>query len=236
MTLSEYIDFNRMILDLESSGKVTRTFRRLDFDRQWTVIDAILDEAGEYGPQAMNIKRVAARAGVAVGSLYQYFGSREGLLDFAIELVVRIFGDGIQLYRTYLANLPEPPPLVEAIEAYGMGWEWFSTEKGFTRFFTRAAYVGDPLLNERVVRPIAEIMLELVTDLLKSAQSRGEVRVDIDLPATARVLHGLTLALFDPQLLPYLNVYFQVSGEGFEPERTVRAAMNMILRGIYVVQ
>lgn len=236
MTLAEYIDFNRMILDLESEGKVTRTFRRLDAERQWAVINAILEEAGEHGPQAMNIKRVAALAGVAVGSLYQYFGSREKLLDFAIEMVVRIFSDGIQVYRTYLANLPEPPRLVEAIEAYGMGWEWFSEEKGFTRFFTRAAYVGDPLLNERVVRPIAEIMLELVTDLLKGAQARGEVRADIDLPATARVLHGLVLALYDPQLLPYLNVYFQVSGEGFPPERTVRAALEMILRGIYAVQ
>ncbi len=236
MTLFQYIDFNRMILDLESAGKVTRTFRRLDGERQWVVINALLEEAGEHGPQAMNIKRVAARAGVAVGSLYQYFGSRDGLLDFAIELVVRIFRDGIEIYRSYLASLPEPPRLVEAIEAYGMGWEWFSEEKGFTRFFTRAAYGGDPLLNERVVRPIAEIMLGLVTDLLKDAQARGEVRADIDLPATARVLHGMTLALYDPQLLPYLNVYFQVSGPDVAAERTTRAALDMILRGIYAVQ
>ncbi len=232
MTLSEYTDISQLILDLEQQGKVTRTFRRLDRDRQQAVIEAIFDDAVENGPQALNITRVAARAGVAVGSLYQYFGSRKGLLDFTIELVVRVMRDSFEQYRPYLAAMP----LREAIEAYGAGGlEWSSEVAGFIRFFARAAYGGDAALSERVVQPIAETMLAMVTDILQAAQARGELRDGVDLPATARALHALIIALYDPQLLPFLNVYFQVSGEDVAPERTIRAALDMILRGIYAV-
>jgi TetR/AcrR family transcriptional regulator len=229
MTLDEYTDLSRLIVDLEREGRVTRTFRRLDAERQQAIIRAIFDESIESGPEALNIKNVARRAGVAVGSLYQYFGSRDGLLDFAIELVVRVVRAGFDQYRPYLAALP----LREALAAYGTGgMDWASEAAGFSRFFARAAYGGDPALAERVVRPVAETLLEMVGDILAAAQARGEVRADIDLQATTRAIHALTLALYDPLLLPYLNVYFQIGSEGMAPERTIEAAMEMIFRGL----
>jgi AcrR family transcriptional regulator len=229
MTLDEYTDISRLILDLEREGRVTRTFRRLDPERQQAVIRAIFDEAVAGSPEAPNIKNIAARAGVAIGSLYQYFGSREGLLDFTIELVVRVMRSGFDQYRSYLAALP----LREALLEYGSGGvEWASDAAGFVRFFTRAAYGGDPSLMERVVRPIAETLLAIVSDIMAAAQARGELRADIDLPAATRAVHALTLALFDPLLLPYLNVYFQIGGEDVPPERTIAAAMDMLANGI----
>jgi len=66
---------------------VTRTFRRLDPERQQAIVYAILDVTIEKGPALLNIKKVAGRAGVAVGSLYQYFGSREGLMSFYDRVV-----------------------------------------------------------------------------------------------------------------------------------------------------
>jgi TetR/AcrR family transcriptional regulator len=229
MTLSEYTDISLLIQALEGEGKVTRTFRRLDPERQQAVLSAIFDEAVENGPEALNIRRVAERAGVAVGSLYQYFGSRQGLLDFTIELVVRATQASFEQYRPYLAAMP----LTEALAAYGAGgMEWAGDVAGLVRFYARAAYGGDPQLAERVVRPIAETLLAMVTDMLQAAQARGELREDIDLPAAARAVHALTLALYDPLLLPYLNAYFQIGGESVPPERTIAAALDMVLHGI----
>lgn len=48
------------ILQLEQEGKVTRTFRRLDPERQQAVVHAILEEATEKGPTAINIKKSPA--------------------------------------------------------------------------------------------------------------------------------------------------------------------------------
>lgn len=229
MSLDEYTDISRLILDLEREGRVTRTFRRLDPERQFAVIRAIFDEAVENGPEAINIKRVAERAGVAVGSLYQYFGSRAGLLDFTIELTTRAVKASFEQYIPYLAELP----LRQALEAYGAGgMEWGSGAGGLVRFFARAAYGGDPILAARVVQPIAETLLGMVREMLKAAQARGELRGDLDLEAAARVLHALTLALYDPLLLPFLNTYFQIAAPDHPASQTVQTAIEIYLRGV----
>ena len=217
------------LLDLEKQGTITRTFRRLDPERQRLILDAILNEAAEKGPAALNIKAVARRAGVAVGSLYQYFPDRDGMLDFAIELCVRYLSEMFALSRPYLLEMP----LAEALKSYlSVGLEWGQTETGLVRFFGRAAYQGDPALTERIVHPIAVVMRELMHDLLIKAVAHGEVRPDVDIEAAARLVNVLVIAVGDSQLLPYLNTYFQVTAKTVPPERIIEALVPFILRGI----
>jgi len=231
MAHTDWTNLQPYILQFEQEGKVTRTFRRLEPERQMAVLNAILAEAAEKGPASLNIKEIAQRAGVSVGSLYQYFPKREGLLDFAIELCTR-FSTGVFLeYRPLLAAMP----LKEALSAYLLGGlEWGETVMGLVRFFGRAAYQGDPYLAERVVRPIATVMRETVKEILTQAVARGEIRADVDLEAAARLVNSLTIVVGDSQLLPYLNTYFQVSDEQVSPERIMTAMVQFILRGIGV--
>jgi AcrR family transcriptional regulator len=217
------------ILQLEQRGMVTRTFRRLDPDRQMAIITAILDEAIAKGPAGLNIKQVAERAGVAVGSLYTYFSKREGLLAFAVELCTRYLTDMFDSYRPYLAALP----LQEALPAFlAGGLEWGQMQTGLVQFFARAAYHGEPALSEQVVRPIANVMVEMVRDMLTQAMARGELREGIDLEATTRVIYALTIVVGDSQLLPYLNAYFQVTSDEVSLERVIKALMALIVDGI----
>jgi AcrR family transcriptional regulator len=229
MILSDWAQIHTYILQLEQDGLVTRTFRRLDPERQQAVVTAILDEAVEREPTAISVKRIARRAGVSVGALYTYFPNREGVLAFAIELCVRFTTDMFNSYRPYLAAMP----LREALTAYLVGGvEWSKTQTGLLQLFARAAYQGDPDLGECLVRPIATTLREMVHDILTQAAARGEVRADVDLEAATRVVHALTIAVGDSQLLPHLNIYFQVQDDDLPVERTVEALIDLIVRGI----
>jgi AcrR family transcriptional regulator len=233
VNLSEWTLIHIHILQLEQEGLVTRTFRRLDPERQQAILTAILDEAAERGPAALNIKQVAERAGVSVGSLYTYFPNREGMLAFAVEVCVRFVTEQFDQFRPYLLALP----LREALEAYLVGGvEWSRMYAGFLRLFARAAYHGDPELAESLVRPIATLLLDMVREMLTLATERGEIRADMDLEATARIVHALTVAAGDGQLLPYLNTYFQVVDQDVPPERLTAALMDLLLRGIGAAQ
>ncbi len=229
MNIYDWTQIHTNILQLEQEGLVTRTFRRLDPERQQAVINAILDEAVEKGPTSLNIKQVAERAGVSVGSLYTYFRDREGLLTFTVELCMRFVADSFNSFRPYLVALP----LREALAAYlAGGVEWSKTQVGLVQFLVRAAYQGDPTLADRVVRPIGTVMREMVHDILTQAAARGEIREDVDLEATARVVNALMIAVGDSQLLPYLNIYFQVNDEDVSPERILEALVALVLNGI----
>lgn len=229
VTLSEWTQIHTHILHLEQAGLVTRTFRRLDPERQQAILTAILDEAAAEGPEALNIKQVAERAGVSVGSLYTYFPNREGLLAFAVEVCVRFVAGQFDQYRPYLQALP----LRDALEAYLVGGvEWSQMYAGFLRLFARAAYHGDPELADSLVRPIAALLLDMVSEMVAAAAGRGELRSDVDLEAATRLIHALTIAAGDSQLLPYLNTYFQVLDQDLPPERLTSALIDFVLRGI----
>ncbi|MBN2387826.1 MAG: TetR/AcrR family transcriptional regulator [Anaerolineales bacterium] len=229
MTFPEWTQFQTRVLEFEVQGLVTRTFRRLDPQRQQAVVQAILDEAGEKGPAAINIKQVAGRAGVSVGSLYQYFGNRDGLMAFAVALCVRYMTDMFAESRPYLVAMP----LREALAAYlSYGIEWGATQVGLIRFFGRAAYQGDPNLAEGVVRPVAVAMRDLTRDILLAARERGELRSDLDLEAAARLVNLWLIALGDSQMLPYLNIYYQVVDEAVPFERVLKGLLDLLEHGL----
>jgi len=225
----EWTAIHTHILALEEAGLVTRTFRRLDPERQQAVLQAILDEAFDAGPTAINVKRVAARAEIAVGSLYNYFGKRENLLAFTVEICTRYVLDMFAAFRPYLVAMP----LREALAGYLQGGlEWSETQAGLVGFFVRAAYQGDESLYPGCVEPIAEMMLAIVREMLTQAMARGEVRPEVDLEATAHLINAILLAIGDSQLLPYLNRYLRVSDEAVPFERVVEALLDLILGGI----
>lgn len=227
--LPEWTQIHAIILELERDGVVTRTFRRLDPRRQQVIVQAILDEALEKGPASINIKKVAERAGVALGSLYQYFGNREGLLEFSTRLCVHLLTSAFDQFRPMLAALP----LREALTYYLTGGlEWSQTMLGLIQFFGRAAYQGDPLMAEKVVRPVADAMRLTLFEVLQAAQERGEIRADLDLEAIARSVNAWMIALGDSQLLPYLNNYFQVTTETVPFERALSSAIDLLVRGL----
>ncbi len=229
MPVFDWSQIHAHILQFEQEGLVTRTFRRLDPERQQTVIHAILDEAAEKGPTALNIKEVARRADVSVGSLYQYFGNREGLLDFTMALCVRYMEDLFKQIAPMLSTLP----LEEGLRYYILGGvEWSHTEAGLVRFLGRAAYQGDPALSESVVRPLAGAMRATVEQLLTQAVERGEIRQGIDFEATVRIINALTIAVGDALLFPFINDYSQVTDSEMSTERVIDAMIDVVLRGI----
>lgn len=229
MTFTDWTSLQSYIQQLEQEGKVTRTFRRLDSARQQAVVNSILEEATEKGPASLNIKEIALRANVSVGSLYQYFPNRDGLLDFAIELCVRYVTNMFDMSRPYLKVMP----LRDALKAYlSVGIEWGKIETGLVRFFGRAAYQGDPDLAERVVRPVAEAMRMIIFEMLKEAVQRGEIRPDVDLESASRLVNGLMIVVGDSQLFPYLNTYFQITDEKVSPEHILETLVPFILKAL----
>jgi TetR/AcrR family transcriptional regulator len=224
-------DFELILPDLEKEDSVTRTFRRLDPERRRAVLDALFEEAAEKGPARLNIKQVAERSGASIGSLYQYFGSRENLIRFFVRIAVDSMVSMLRLGAAYYKGMP----VRQALRSYLIdGIRISRSQKSITKFLTVSAYQGDEQIGESVVKPIAVVMREVVREMLSDGINRGEIRPDIDLEAAARTVNALLIALGDSQITPYLNTYFQVSDKDVAFERTLEAGLDLIERGLAV--
>jgi len=195
------------VLDLERRGLVTRTFRRLDPERQVAVIGAILAEAAAAGPRGVSVRGVAGRAAVAVGSLYQYFPDRSQMVGVAAEIAGGLLAADLARYRDDLTALHLRDGLVAYVTA---GVEWSEAQADLLRFFARAAYQGDVATGDRMVAPVAAELLALVRAMLEVARERGEIAAGVDVEGAARFVHALTVALGDCRLLPHLDRYYRL--------------------------
>lgn len=228
-TLAEWAQLPRHILELEAQGVVTRTFRRLDPGAQRRVVGGILDESKTQGPTRVTLRGISARAKVSVGSLYSYFGSRELLIRFAVELCARYMVDLMAMAGPYMRGLP----LRDGLRMYlATGLELMEGAVPMMEFFGRAAYAGDGGLQESVVRPVAEAMLAALQAMLEGARDRGELRAGLDFPATVRVVNTLLTVAADGQLLPHLNAYLQTTGGDVDRPRMVEALVALVENGI----
>ena len=208
---------------------MTRTFRRLDPARQRAVVEAIFAEAAEGGPHALQVKAVAHRAGVAVGSLYQYFPGRDGMLDFAVDVTTGVLTSSFDACAPAMADLP----LREGLAAYlDAGLEWSTANAGLLTFFARVAYSGEPGYLDRLVTPVATSMRGLLHNLLIGAKTRGELAGDVDVDVTTRLVMALTTAVADAWLLPQLNGYYLLYDDEHPPERVYAATVDFVLRAI----
>ena len=105
-------------------------------DTRARILTAALEEAGESGFYKASVARIAARAGVAIGSLNYHFGSRAALLH---ELMRQLLDD-------YFAR-------VQAVEAEG-GEDYFARERALL-----LAYVEHVRRTPSYVRLADEIRL-----------------------------------------------------------------------------
>jgi AcrR family transcriptional regulator len=106
-------------------------------DTRARILAAALEEAGESGFHKTSVAAIAARAGVAIGSLHYHFGSRAELIR---ELMQKLMGD-------YMAR-------VQAAEAQS-GSDYFSGERA-----VMLAYVAHVRRYPSHVRLADEIKLQ----------------------------------------------------------------------------
>ncbi|MGC4118618.1 MAG: TetR/AcrR family transcriptional regulator C-terminal ligand-binding domain-containing protein [Myxococcales bacterium] len=135
----------------------------------------------------------------------------------------------LEASREPLCSLPLREGLTAYVEA---GCDWAKDQAEVMRLFARAAYHGDPSLTEKLVRPVAKAMRDLVRAMLEAAARRGETDPALDLDAVAGVVHSLTAVMGDAQMLPHLGAYLQLTDETIDAGRSLREALALLLRGL----
>lgn len=227
--LDELLAWQRQVALLELEGKVTRAFRRLDPQRQRVVVGAIVAEAADHGLHGVQVKAVADRSGVSVGSLYQYFPKRDGMVAAAIEVAVGYLRGVLEDAAPEMARLP----LREGMLAYlGVGVQWSNDNSDLLRLFAHAAYGGAPEHAATVVRPVAEAMRHVLQALLDGARERGELRPDVDVETALRLVHVMTIAVGDAQLVGYLDEYYLLFDADHTPDVVIPKLVDLVIRAI----
>ncbi|MGW3819181.1 TetR/AcrR family transcriptional regulator [Streptomyces sp. NPDC005046] len=164
----------------------TPTWTRLSPARRESVLVAAMDEFGTHGYSTGSLNVIAREAGVAKGSLFQYFSGKLDLFTYVAEQTsLRIYAhmkswlDGYDGTRAFHLHL------LDALEAW---LDYFAThplERGVTAATNMEM---DQAVRDAVRVPVNEIYLSGLRPLLERAVKAGDLRKDADLDALLSLL------------------------------------------------
>jgi AcrR family transcriptional regulator len=178
----------------------TVTWARVDAARRAAVVEAAEAEFGAHGFSGGSLNVIARRAGVAKGSLFQYFADKRDLYAFIADVVS-------QRVRAYMeariVQLDPTRPFFDFLTDWLDVWIAYFADHPHERAVHAAATLEvdtDARISVRNV--IHRHYLEVLRPLVREAQLRGDFRKDADIDA----LMSLLLLIFPHlALAPYMR-------------------------------
>src|ERR1700678_1142895 len=178
----------------------TVTWARVDPARRAAVVEAAEAEFGAHGFSAGSLNVIARRAGVAKGSLFQYFADKRDLYAFVADVVS-------QRVRAYMEDqirqLDPSRPFFDFLTDWLDVWIAYFADHPHERALHAAASLEvdtDARVSVRSV--IHRHYLDVLRPLVRDAQIRGDFRADADIDA----LLALLMLIFPHlALAPYMR-------------------------------
>ena len=178
----------------------TVTWARLVPVRRAAVVEAAEAEFGAHGFSRGSLNVIARRAGVAKGSLFQYFADKRDLYAFIADIGsqrVRLYMEGL------IRELDPGRPFFEFLTDLLDGWVAYFAEHPHERSLHAAATLEVDTDARVSVRPIIHRHdLEGLRPLVRDAHMRGDLRADAD---TEALLSLLLLIFPHLALAPYVR-------------------------------
>jgi AcrR family transcriptional regulator len=202
----------------------TVTWARVDPARRAAIIEAAEDEFGAHGFSRGSLNVVARRAGVAKGSLFQYFADKRDLYAFITDVA----SQRVRAYMEDLIREVDPSrPFFEFLTDMLDGWVAYYAEHPHERALHAAVTLEVDTEARVSVRDVSNRhYLEVLRPLVHAAHVRGDLRPDADTDA----LLSLLLMIFPHlALAPYVRGLDPVLGlDEHTPEQPALAVRRLV--------
>jgi AcrR family transcriptional regulator len=182
-----------------------QTFFNLPEEKRRALVDIAIDEFGSHDYATASISRIVAKAGIAKGSLYQYFEDKKDLFFYLLDLVAEV-------KMSFLRETPPPDPRMGLFPylrwSVKAGVHLQLNYPRLARVGYRAIYGALPFKNEMRLR-VKEMSLQYFRQLVRQGIEQGDVDPTIDPELAAFVMNTVSLEFG----------FYIVEALGIDPER-----------------
>ncbi len=158
-----------------------QTFDNLPEDKRQRIIDCAIDEFSQHDYASASISKIVAKAGIAKGSLYQYFKDKSDLYSYLLDLVSQT--KAAMMAKSFQQEKPQP--FFDSLQAL------FSVMANFEIQYPKLAKIGykatsgkSPLPEDLLIKGKRSTIQYFVT-LIDQGKTSGEIRPEIDAETAA---------------------------------------------------
>lgn len=207
---------------MNSHGERQKTKPYHHGDLRNALIQAGLEMLSEGGAAALDLRKVARKAGVSHAAPYRHFADKQALVAAINEEGFRSLAERIQ---STLRAAPDDP--FEQLQGIARAYVQFAQEHPW---LMREMFSGLTIEREAFadLQTASKAVFKLYAEVVKRGQERGSI-IDGDPGALAGVLwsllHGVAMLTIENQIGPYIN---GVDGV----ERVTRFSIQLLYEGL----
>ena len=154
--------------------------------RKQQIAQAAMEIISEEGVHNLVMVKIARRIGVTDAALYKHFDSKNDMLLYMIEELKKSMLN--QLLEEVM-QIESPIERLEKLLIFQL--EFIENNKGIPRIiFSESLQKQNKELKKKIVELLTNYR-EIITDILKTAKGRGEIKEAIDEKAAAIIFIGM---------------------------------------------
>lgn len=196
-----------------------QTFSNLPEDKRQRIIDCAVEEFAQHDYASASISKIVAKAGIAKGSLYQYFTDKSELYSYLLdvasqkkaEMMAKAFRQENQL------------PFFESLLAL------FSVMANFELQYPKLAKIGykatsgkSPLPEDLIIKG-KRTTIQYFVNLINQGKASGEIRPEIDAEIAAFIFVSALSEMGN-----YVAAYSSSDATSLNPEKPTPAQLAEI--------
>lgn len=188
----------------------TPTFANLPLGKQQRVVAAAINEFAANGYQRASLNTIVKEAGIAKGSVYQYFANKEALFLYVFEQFSLAVKRGV---KAQVGNEARRDFFAHVRDVLLAGVAFIDANPQAFELYLKILFEQAVPQRERLVAQLRLFSAEYFTPFLDEAKKRGEIRADVDRATVIFLLDAVIERFLQGYAKPYLDSGLGLAGK-----------------------
>lgn len=150
-----------------------KTFFNLPDEKREKIISSAMEEFSLKGYSKTSVNSITRKAGIAKGSIYQYFEDKKDFYLYLVSLV----RDSYMERRTEFVGEPEKTPFKEVLRRTILFFNYYSEEKpSYVRFYFSMINDTNIQFLDEIISIMTAPSIKYISNIVKLAKKRGEIK------------------------------------------------------------
>ena len=164
------------------------TFNKLDEGKKTKILDAAVDEFSRHGFRQASVNRIVEKTGIAKGSLFQYFGSKEALFGVIFNYAVELVRQSLRQVKQETSGADFFERIKESVFA---GIRFIDRHPRIYRIYLKMIFQEDFPLRTEFLQQVHLFSAEYLRPLVEAGIARGDLRAGTDIEMAVFMLDSL---------------------------------------------
>ncbi len=202
-----------------------QTFYNLSEEKRQNFINTALEEFALYDYNSASLNRIVDLAGIAKGSIYQYFENKRDLYQYLVEIAVR------EKFTYIVLNLPDyPSDFYELLNSLLLLNAEFDLKNPLkSKLFLNTINEKNTDLLGSFPSSMAFLSDEFVTEFIKYAAANNLLRFELDLDFAGFIINRCSLIIPDYLEKQHNSTYLEFILDGSMSESNKLEEIKNIL-------